>query len=291
MPMIVYPSAPPVTMPSPAVSLDGWLTATLDTTYAGIVLDVDYTAGTPLADAADVRKVRITRLDPGGVPSVVRSADQAWAVGGVGVAYDHEAPLGVAVAYQAVPEFADGTTGPTSSVSVALADPVAPLDVWIKSIDTPGLSALVTVTAWPQLQWAARVDRADVTGSRYPGTAQDVYGASTSEISIDAVGDAIETVRELLTTPGVRLLQTRSDYHRPDQYAVFGDVTEGIQATPTGGRTFTAGITEVERPDTAGQPLRMPDWSYDAVAGAYATYDAVEAAYSSFASLATNGVA
>lgn len=291
MPMIVYPSAPPVTMPSPAVSLDGWLTATLDTTYAGIVLDVDYTAGTPLTDAADVRKVRITRLDPGGVPSVVRSADQAWAVGGVGVAYDHEAPLGVAVAYQAVPEFADGTTGPTSSVSVALADPVAPLDVWIKSIDTPGMSTLVTVTAWPQLQWAARVDRADVMGSRYPGTAQDVYGASTSEISIDAVGDAIETVRELLTTPGLRLLQTRSDYHRPDLYAVFGDVTEGIQATPTGGRTFTAGITEVERPDTAGQPLRMPDWSYDAVAGAYATYDAVEAAYSSFASLATNGVA
>jgi hypothetical protein len=292
MPMIVDPSAPPVTMPTPAVSADGWLTATLDTTYAGVVLDVDYTAGTPLADAADVRKVRISRLDTGATtPVPVRSADQAWAMGGVGVAYDHEAPFGAAVIYQAVPEYADGTTGPTSQVAVTLSNPEAPLDVWIKSLDEPGASALVTVTAWPQMQWADRIDRADVQGSRYPATGQDVYSSATGDISIDAEGDAIETMRTLLTTPGVRLIQTRSDYHRPDMYVLFSQPAESIDATPTGARTFTAGVTQVERPDTAGQPLRMPNWSYDAVADGYATYDAVEAAYSSYASLATNGIA
>ena len=292
MPMIVDPLAPPVTPPSPAVSADGWLTATLDPAYAGVVLDVDYTAGTPLAGAADVRKVRITRLDPGASGAVpVRSADQAWALAGVGVAYDHEAPLGVAVTYSAVPEYLNGTTGPTSQVSVTLADPEPPLDVWIKSIDTPGLSALVTVTSWPQLQWAARIDSAQVQGSRYPTASQDVYGASSSDITLDAEGGAIETVRTLLTTPGVRLIQTRPDYHRPDMYVVLGDATESVDATPDGARTFTASVVEVERPATAGQPLRMPGWSYDEVADAYATFSAVASAYSTWASLATNGVA
>lgn len=292
MPMIVDPLAPPVTPPSPAVSADGWLTATLDPAYAGVVLDVDYTASTPLAGAANVRKVRITRLDPGAASAVpVRSADQAWALAGVGVAYDHEAPLGVAVTYAAVPEYADGTTGPTSQVSVTLAEPDPPQDVWIKSIDTPGLSALVTVTQWPQLQWASRIDSTQVQGSRYPTMSQDVYGASSSDITLDAEGSAIEAVRTLLTTPGVRLIQTLAGYHRPDMYVVLGDAVESIDATPEGGRTFTAAVTEVERPETAGQPLRMPAWSYDTVADTYATYDAVEAAYSSFASLASNGVA
>jgi hypothetical protein len=292
MPMIVDLSAPPVVPPTPAVSADGWLTATLDPAYAGAVLDVDYTAGTPLADAVDVRRVRITRLDPGATgPVPVRSADQAWAIEGVGVAFDHEAPLGVAVTYSAVPEYDDGTTGPTSQVTITVVAPSPPADVWIKSLDTPGLSALVIVTSWPTLQWTARTDTAQVEGNRYVATSQDVYTASVSEITIDAEGGAIQTVRELLTTPGVRLMQTLAGYHRPDQYVIFGDVSEEIQATPTRGRTFTAGVTEVARPDTAGQPLRLPAWSYTEVAASYATYDAAGAAYSSYASLATDGVA
>jgi hypothetical protein len=292
MPMIVDPSAPPIVPPETAVSADGWLTATLDPAYAGVVLAVDYTAGTPLPEAAQVRRVRITRLDPGAAGAVpVRSADPAWAIEGVGAAYDHEAPLGVAVIYTATPELADGSTGPSSQVTVTVAAPSPPADVWIKSLDTPGLSARVTVTSWPTLQWASRTDSAQVEGSRYPTASQDVYGASTSEMTLDAEGDAIETVRELLTTPGVRLIQTLPGYHRPDQYVVFGDVSEGLQSTPTAPRTFTVAVTEVARPGTAGQPLRMPGWSYDELEARYATYDEVTAAYSTYAALATDGVA
>ncbi|MFT2014586.1 hypothetical protein ACMA1D_01875 [Streptomyces sp. 796.1] len=290
MPLIVDPLAPPVVPPTPAVSPDGWLTAVVDPVYAGVVLGVDYTAGTPLAGAADVRKIRITRLDPGaagGAP--VRSADSAWAVGGVGVAYDHEAPLGVAVAFSVTPTFADGSTGPASSVSVTVPAPTAPADVWIKSIDTPDLAARVTVTAWPSLAWAARIDQADIAGSAFPVTSQDVYSAAASDITIDADGPAIEVIRRLLTTPGVRLIQTVAGYHRPDMYVLLSDPAEGIDTTPDGARTFTAGVVQVARPSTAGQPLRMPGWSFDVVAGQYATFDAVAAAFSTFAALATNG--
>lgn len=290
--MIVDPLAPPVTLPTPAVSADGWLTAVLDPAWSGVVLSVDYTAATSLAGAADVRKVLITRLDPGAAgPVPVRGADLAWCIEGVGVGYDHEAPLGRAVTYTARPTYTDGTTGPASSVAVSLPDPTGQADVWIKSLDEPGVSARVTVTSWPSLSWAARIDSADVMGSRYPITAQDEYKAAASDITLDAEGDAIETMRTLLTTPGVRLLQTRADARRPDQFVLLGDPAEAIDTTPTGARTFTAQVTEVERPPTAGQPIRMPGWSYDALAAAWDSYDAVTSAYSSFASLATNGAA
>lgn len=291
MPMIVDPDAPPITPPETVTSPDGWLTAVVDTTWAGVVLAVDYTAGTPLADAADVVKVLITRQDPGAAAAApVRGANTAWALEGVGQGYDHEAPLGVGVTYTARPQYADGGWGPESSLGITVPAPSPVADVWLKSIDLPGASARVTVTAWPQLAWAARIDQAAVAGSAFPAAAQDVYGAAASEITLDADGDAIDTVRGLLTTPGVLLLQTRLAYRRPDMFVLLSDPAEAVDGTPDGSRTFTASVIQVARPDTTGQPMRMPEWSYDVLAGEYASYDAVAAAYSSYASLATNGV-
>jgi len=290
MPMIVDPSAPHITPPTPAVSPDGWLTASVDATFAGVMLGVDYRAATPYTHAADVRKVRIMRIDPGQPAVPVRSADTAWAIEGVGSAYDHEAPLGVAVVYTATPVLVDGSSGPSSSVSVTVNEPDPPADVWIKSLDEPGLSARVTVTSWPQLQWASRIDAADVAGSPYAATSQDVYAAAASDISVDAEGSQIELLRQLLTTPGVRLIQTRGSARRPDQFVLFGDPAEALDTTPDGARTFTASVREVARPDTAGQPMRMPGWSYDLLAAGYGSYDAVAATFSSYQQLATNGV-
>lgn len=290
MPMIVDPDAPPVEPPETVTSPDGWFKAALDTTWAGVVLAVDYTAGTPLTGAADVRRVLITRQDPGAAaPVPVRGANLAWALAGVGEGYDHEAPLGVGVTYTAQPQYADGTWGPTSSLGIELAAPAPLADVWIKSVDEPGASARVTVTEWPQLAWEARIDQAQVAGSPYPAAAQDVYSAAASEITLDAEGSAIETVRALLTTPGVRLLQTDPDYHRPDMYVLFSNPAEVLDAGPDGSRTFTASVVQVGRPDTLDQRMRMPAWSYDTVAAQFATYDAVATAYADYQSLALNG--
>ncbi|MGW1134430.1 hypothetical protein [Streptomyces griseoluteus] len=288
MPMIVDLSAPHVSPPAVITSPDGWLSAVIDDQWAGVLLG--YQADSDLPDVADVRKVRIVRQDPGATgPVPVRSADAAWAIEGVGAAYDHEAPLGVAVVYTATPIYADGTTGPSSSLAVTLGVPERPADVWIKSLDEPDLSARVTVTSWPQLQWASRIDSADVSGSPFPATSQDVYGAAASDITIDADGSQVELLRKLLTTPGVRLIQTRVDNKRPDQFVLFSNPAEAVDTAPDGPRTFTASVQQVARPDTTGQSMRIPGWSYDTLAANYASYDAVAATFSSYLQLATNG--
>ncbi|WP_225882313.1 hypothetical protein [Streptomyces aureocirculatus] len=288
--MIVDPDAPLVEPPETVTSPDGWLRAAVDTAWAGVALAVDYTASTPLDDVAAVRRVLITRQDPGAAAVRVRGADLAWAVGGVSQGYDHEAPLGVGVTYTAHPQYADGTWGPASSLGITLPAPGPPADVWIKSLDVPGASARVTVTAWPQLSWEARIEQAAIAGSRYPAAAQDVYAAAASEITLDAEGTAIEAVRELLTTPGVLLVQTRPAYHRPDMYVLMSGPAESLDGEPDESRTFTASLVQVERPDTAGQRMRMPGWSYDALAAQFATYDAVTASYSTYQALALRGV-
>ncbi|MEI5522545.1 hypothetical protein WB388_18240 [Streptomyces brasiliscabiei] len=289
--MIVDPSAPPVTPPETVVSPDGWLSAAVDAPWAGVVLAVDYTAGTPLAGAADVRRVLITRQDPGAdAPVPVRSADLGWALAGIGTAYDHEAPLGVGVVYTARPLYADGTWGPASSLAVTVPAPGQPADVWIKSIDDPGLSTRVVVRSWPSLTWGATIDSSPVEDSRFPATAQGAYTSSSSDIVIDADGGAIESLETLLTTPGVRLLQTGPGSHRRDQYVLFGDIEQAMDGLPRESRSYAASLIQVARPDTTGQPMRMPGWSYDALAAQLATYDAVAAAYSTYRALAVRGL-
>jgi hypothetical protein len=290
MPMIVDLDAPLIEPPETVTSPDGWFTAVVDALWAGVVLGVDYTAGSPLADAADVMRVRIVRQDPGASAVPVRSADTAWAIEGVGTAYDHEAPLGVAVVYTATAIYADDTEGPSSSLSMTVPAPdPGPRDVWIKSVDEPGLSARVTVRSWPELTWAARIEQASAEGSRFPIASQDVYTAAASTIVLDAVGSQIETLERLLATPGVRLIQTRPDYHRADQFVLFGDVQQVMDSVPTESRSYQASVMQVARPDTEGQPLRLPAWSWDALAQQFATWDAVAASYPSWASLSVNG--
>ena len=294
MPMIVDPAAPHIAPPVRVTSPDGWLAAVVDELWAGVVLAVDYTAGTALPNAGNVLQVRITRTDPGADPVPVRSADAAWAIEGVGTAYDHEAPLDVAVVYTATPVYADGSTGPSSSLAVTVPAPEAgdDRDLWVKSLDEPGLSMRAMVVDWSGATSAARQDTADVAGSPYVAVAYDEHAAETVQVTVDVPPEDVDRMRELLRS-GVLLAQARPGYYFPDSYHVPGDISG---PTPTGnlgsseGYRFGWTITPIERPATAGQPLMMPGWSYDALADRFGTYDAVAASYASYASLSTNGV-
>ncbi|MEV6836764.1 hypothetical protein AB0N17_20030 [Streptomyces sp. NPDC051133] len=294
MPMIVDPAAPHVTPPERITSPDGWFAAIVDELWAGAVLSVDYTAGTALPAAATVMQVRITRTDPGAAPVPVRSADPAWAIEGVGTAYDSEAPLGVAVVYTAVPVYADGTTGPSSSLAVTVPAPEAgdDRDLWIKSVDEPGLSLRAMVVDWSGASSTARQDTADVAGSPYVAVAYDTASAEAVQVTVDVPPGDVDRMRELLRS-GVLLAQARPGYYFPDSFHVPGDVTG---PTPTGklgsseGYRFGWTIQPVARPDTAEQPMRLPAWSWDALAEQFGSWDAVAASYSSWASLSTNGV-
>lgn len=294
--MIVLPGAPPVTPPEDTTSPDGWLTAVVDPTWAGVTLSIDYTAGDVSHDrAVDVRKVRIDRHQPGGVVVPVRSGDLAWAVEGVGAAYDHEAPLGVAVSYTATPQYADGTWGPTSSVGVVVPapDPGDDADLWLKSLDTPGLSLRVMIVEWPGLVSTGRQESAELSGSPYAAVAFDEHASETAEgVAVDVPPERVDQVRQLLRA-GVLLAQVRPGYLTPDAFHVPADITG---PTPTGklgtseGYRFAWTIRPIERPATAGQPMRAPGWSYDTVAAQFATYDAVTASYDTYASLSTDGL-
>ncbi len=293
MPMIVDPAASPVTPPTSVTSPEGWLTAVIDESWAGVYLAVDYTAGdSPLATAADVRKVLITRQDPGSAPAGVRSGDLAWAVEGIGQAYDHEAPLGVAVAYAARPLYADGTWGPVTSLALVVPAPPAgqSKDLWLKSIETPGLSMRVMLLAPQGTSSAARQESALRSGSPYTAVAYDTAAAPVETVSVDVLAADIDRFRQLIRS-GVLLAQVRPGYHIGDRFFVPGDVSEKPTGKlgATGGYTLTFDIVPIERPATAGQPMAAPGWSYTLFADAFATYDAVAASYPSYAALATNG--
>jgi hypothetical protein len=293
MPMIVDPSAPQITPPTTLTSPDGWLTAVVDEPWAGVYLAVDYRDGTPLAGAAQVRKVQITRQDPGAAAPVgVRSGDLAWALEGVGQAYDHEAPLGVAVVYSARPQYADGTWGPTSSLGLVVPAP-APAetkDLWLKSVDTPGLSMRVMLGPAQGTTSTARQETAARSGTPYMAVAYDTASAPAETVTVDVLAGQIEQFRQLIRS-GVLLAQVRPGYQKPDRFFVPADVTEQPTGKlgSTGGYAVTFDIVPIERPSSAGQPMRAPAWSYDALAAAFGTYDAVTASFANYAALATNG--
>ena len=294
MPMIVDPSAPQITPPTTLTSPDGWLTAVVDEPWAGVYLAVDYRdGGTPLSGAAQVRKVRITRQDPGATTAAgVRSGDLAWALEGVGQAYDHEAPLGVAVVYSAQPQYADGTWGPTSSLGLVVPAPLPAQtkDLWLKSLDEPGLSMRVMLGPAQGTTSTARQETAARSGTPYMAVAYDTASAPSETVTVDVLAEDIEQFRTLIRS-GVLLAQVRPGYQKPDRFFVPADVTEQPTGKlgSTGGYTVTFDIVPIERPSAAGQPMRAPAWSYDALAAAFGTYDAVTASYANYAALATNG--
>lgn len=249
---------------------------------------------TAVPDVEKVLQVQIARTDPDATgPVPVRSGDPAWAVEGVGTAYDHEAPLGVPVIYTATAIYLDGTTGPSSSLSVTVPapEPGADRDLWIKSIDEPGLSARVMVVDWQSPASAARLDATNIAGSPYRAVAFDEHGAEAVQVVVDVPPEDVEQMRALLRS-GVLLAQVRPGYLTPDAFHVPADISG---PTPTGklgsseGYRFGWTIEPIGRPATAGQPLMLPGWSYDELADRFATYDAVAASYSSYASLSTNG--
>ncbi|GGQ81339.1 hypothetical protein [Streptomyces flaveolus] len=250
---------------------------------------------TAVPNAAEVLQVRITRTDPGATePVPVRSGDPAWAVEGVGAAYDHEAPLGVPVIYTATPIYQDGSTGPSSALAVTVPapEPGEDRDLWVKSIDEPGLSMRVMLVDWPGPTATGRQETLDVDGSPYRAVAYDVHGAETIPIVVDVPPEDVDRMRELLRS-GVLLAQARPGYYFPDAFHVPADITG---PTPTGklgsseGYRFGWTIEPFERPDPAGQPMMLPNWSYDRMAAQFGTYDAVAGSYSSYAALSTDGV-
>jgi len=288
MPMIVDPNAPEIEPPTEVVSTDGHLTAVIDEPYAGVLLVCDRSG-----DPTVIPHWRIERVNPDGSRHLVRSGDPVWSPGGYGLAYDHEAPLGVAVLYVATPLGADGQpAADASEVAVTIPVPAFPRDVWIKSTDRPTASQRVHVEEWPELSSEARRQLVTIPGNRYPVAVSDVYDAATSSMTLftESVIEA-QALRNLLESPDVLLVSARPEHNRPDEFVVAGTLTEAIIGPGDPARRWTVPLQPVARPDTSDQTMRMPGWSSDELLSRFATLAAVEASYPTNAAAATDGLA
>lgn len=274
MPIVLDPNIPNPGTATTAASSDALLTVYVDSQYAGVLLTADFSGlGTPPL------KVRFYR---DGVP--VRSGDAAWAPGGYGRAYDHEAPLGVSSSWTAVPVFADGSTG-SSTTAAAVFLPFDIVDghsVWLKSIDNPSLSMkLLPIFPLPAFTRAASVAFTRVAGSAYPMGSIDKRQARTAEYHFFTDGEAErDDLITLLdgdddTDTGVLLLQHAASHHVKDIYCIAGDIQEipmdsGMQDAD---REWVVPLTEVKRPPTIDSPLYVPGHSWDEARAVAGTWD------------------
>lgn len=269
MPIIIDPSDAPPDPPVEAVSPDSILTVRRDDPWAGVFLIADYSAD------PDVAQVRFIRVGEDGADEPVRGGNVSWAPGGVAVSYDHEAPLGTSSTWYAEPIGWDGSTGARSDgAAVTPPEPVAPKDVWLKSLAAPALSMRVMVMAWPTMEYSERQDRYDVLGAASPVMRVDEWSLGTSSVTIEtATLEEREQLLALLRSGATLLAQTRAEYGRPDAYWVPGKITETMSG-PAGDphRTWEVAVTAVDRPSTVGAPTRIPGRSYDDSAVMWPTY-------------------
>lgn len=268
MPIIIDPSVTPPAPPVEVVSPDGILTARRDDPWAGVLLIADYSSAPPA-------QVRFIRVSTTGEEAPVRGGDVSWAPGGVAVAYDHEAPLGISSSWYAEPIGWDGIVGARSDgAAVTPPEPFVPQDVWLKSLTDPALSMRVKVLSWPTLEYAERQQRYDVLGSSSPVMRVDAWSLATSSVTIetDTLDERLQLLA-LLQSGTTLLAQTRIDYGRPDAYWVPGSISETMPgAAGDSHRTWEVPITAVDRPATVGTPTRIPGRSYDDSGETWPTY-------------------
>lgn len=276
MPIIVDPSFVPPGPPTTATSSDSVVTATLDAAHAGVVLKASYTIGTTPIKVAFFRD---------GVP--VRSGDLAWAPGGIAVAYDHEAPLGVASSWTAVPHFADGTTAAMSQPAVlTIPNPSGAQTAWLKSVIDPALSRTVWVETPPTMALAASTSISPALGSPFPVGSWDVRAAYTTSFALVTQTASERIALEALLDSGPLLYQCASTVDLPDFYLLPGDVSwEWVAGASDATRRWTVPATEIDRPSTLDAPLRIPGLSWASTVATYASWSTLTAAKSSWAAL------
>ncbi|WP_247223629.1 hypothetical protein [Streptomyces scabiei] len=197
----------------------------------------------------------------------------------------------MAVAYTATPLYADGTWGPSTSLAVTVPAPAVAQtkDLWIKSLETPGLSMRVMLMPAQGTTSAARMDSAPRSGSPYTAVAYDTAGAPSESVSVDVLAADIVQFRQLIRS-GVLLAQVRPGYQIPTGTSCRRRGREAHRQARGDRRLHRHVRHHADRAARHRRPADgRPGWSYDAVEAAFATYDAVTASYATYAALATNG--
>lgn len=201
----------------------------------------------------------VTRADG----TIVRGLNAAMAPSGITTkGIDHEAPRGVAVVYTA--RLSNGT-GFDYVSTTATATIAADTTTWIKSLRFPALSLSVDVNTPPD--WAQGMPLAALYPlmGQYPLVQAGVRRARTAGMAINTVDRAGQNaVETLLASVGPYLIQFAPNSGEPDRYVTIGDSLAHVDVpvAATQDRTISFGLTEVQRPSTAGSTVTYPGHDY-----------------------------
>lgn len=191
--------------------------------------------------------------------------------GGVGVAFDYEAPFDTPVTYRMV----DGSSYYSAEVTV----PSAGID-WLRSLSSPYLSQPVEVVAFNEKAAQGRVTVYQIIGKREPIAAVDVMGAFTGTLTLYAEGDAVDTMVAALADGHPMLLHSPPEHGEDRLYFVVNDyrITRVSDLADDPGRYVELNIIEVDASRTV-YGVSPVSYTWDSLDNDFTSWAQVVAAY------------
>lgn len=211
---------------------------------------------------------------------IVRGGDFKKTSSGWARTYDSEAPLGVSSSYAAEPVYSqDGDLVGPLTTSAAMTVPPGNRSTWIKSLENPAYSVQVMISNWSSFGASSYYSTDRVPGTSLPGGVFDAMGGYSGQASFVTMNDN-EAERMLqLMNEGMLLIQTDPKYKRPTTMYIIVDSwsRNDFAKMDSDEKVWEVNYTQMERPDTFGQPTRMPNSSFAKRFSDYPTFADVPA--------------
>jgi hypothetical protein len=263
---VVVPSAAPVTgATTDATSFDGRIRAIDDPAFGGVRIKLDYSVD--LTSWSNPFQCTVYRQHKDGSVYTVRGGDPYLNYAAKGWLYDAEAPLGQPVSYYAVPIAADRTTGVQSaSASIVTSAPAGGYqhpDMWLVNLEDPSSSVQARGTSTLSGNYNGRNDKQTILGSPYPAVTPDARSGLGTSVSVLTAGPTEFAAMQTLLKQNV-IMRKSSLWERPDGYFTVDDVSYTAQASGTGRGLYVwqLGMVEVGRPNTYGQTVSSPAFTF-----------------------------
>lgn len=267
MPVVVPFSSPISASTTDATSFDERIRAIDDPRFGGVRIKIDYTLD--LSAWSSPFRCTVYRKNADGTVHTVRGGDPYMNYAGKGWLYDQEAPLGQTVSYYVVPVLANNTTGQQSaSATIKTTAPPggfnAP-DMWLINLEEPAASIQARSTSSLGGSYNGRNDKQVIMGSPYPAVTQDARNGLATAISVLTVGQEEFLAMQRLLRQGV-IMRKSSLWERPDGYFTVDDASYAAQSANTGRGIYVwqLGLVEVARPNTYGQTVTNPTFTFAA---------------------------
>ena len=232
-----------------------------------------------IAVTADGDSVTVTRKHPSGKIVTVRGMDKAPLSGGAFLGYDYEAPIGLAVSYQAT-----AYTDPDTVLATSTLDTVTwnTETDWLKDPLEPARNISVLVNDMSEYAYDTPTGIHTVLGRPDPVTVGEVRRAATGTLTLVTLSKEDRDRLHYITASGhVLLFQSSQDSGVGNMYIALTGVTETrvVNLRGQSERLWTIGYQEVASP--VGDGAATPTWAE--VVAQYASWqDVVDAGYGSW---------